>query len=209
MDSDESGLKGVIGLCGLVVPGLSMGGEESARGPCRKTSTENRARAFASAGESQLFNHWTFDKGSTRFGTRWIPAVAAGDQPSGVWKVEDAGGCTVCSQYVLVGTVGCEGAVQSWSRRDFSMNIPSWLRIISKVRTVRQAGRCGIRHEGSSELLRHHRGCRAKVIQVVRVIEGKESVIGGPIKAKPVPFLTLRINTAQIRSSLKDFIETF
>lgn len=47
-----------------------------------------------------------------------------------------------------------------------------------------------------------------KVIQVVRVIEGKESVIGrAPIKAKPVDWHTLRIQRNTIIS--KDFIETF
>ena len=47
-----------------------------------------------------------------------------------------------------------------------------------------------------------------KIIQVVRVIEGKESVLGrAAIKPKPVEWHTLRVQRNTIIS--KDFVETF
>ncbi|MBS0178143.1 MAG: hypothetical protein JSR20_05215 [Nitrospira sp.] len=197
-----------VGCVGLVVlAGLSMGGGERAWAVPKETSTE-KAEHLRQQANPQLFNHWTFDKDQLGSVPAGFTAVAAGDQPSGVWKVATQA-AVPSAPNMLVGTAGCEGCRAILIAQGFQYEYPELVVRIQQG-TDGASGQVGVVF-GMKDPQNYYAtivDVAQKVIQVVRVIEGKESVIGrAPIKAKPVDWHTLRIQRNTIIS--KDFIETF
>jgi hypothetical protein len=135
--------------------------------------------------------------------------VASGDQPGGDWKVE-AQSAAPSSPNVVLGASSCPACVELLVAQGFQYEYPE------AGRQDSSGSRCHIRAEvGVVFGLKDPKNYYATVvdmsqksIEVVRVIEGKESILGrAAIKSKPVEWHTLRVQRNTIIS--KDFVETF
>jgi hypothetical protein len=110
---------------------------------------------------------------------------------------------------VLLGTSGCDGCHEILVAQGFQYEYPELVVRIQQG-TGHAGGQVGVVF-GMKDALNYYAtvvDVSQKTIQVVRVVEGKESVLGrAAIKAKPVEWHTLRVQRNTIIS--KDFIETF
>lgn len=196
------------GAAGLVLAAvLSTGLMGTAWAVPKETSTE-KAEHLRQQANPQLFNHWTFDKDQIGSVPSGFIAVMSGDQQSGGWKVE-AQAAVPSSPNMLVGTSSCDHCRAILVAQGFQYEYPELV-----VRLQQPAdggsGQVGVVF-GMKDPQNYYAtlvDVSQKVIQVVRVIEGKESVLGrAPIKSKPVEWHTLRMQRNTIIS--KDFVETF
>ncbi len=197
-----------LGCFGLVLlVGWSMGAAGTAWAVPKETSTE-KAEHLRQQANPQLFNHWTFDKDQVGSVPSGFIAVASGDQQHGGWKVE-AQAAVPSSPNMLVGTSGCESCRAILVAQGFQYEYPELVVRIQQP-TDGVSGQVGVVF-GMKDPQNYYAtivDISQKVIQVVRVIGGKESVIGrAPIKSKPVDWHTLRVQRNTIIS--KDFVETF
>lgn len=173
-----------------------------------KETTTEKAEHLRQQANPQLFNHWTFDKDQVGSVPSGFTALASGDQQSGGWKVE-AQAAAPSSPNMLVGTSSCEHCRALLVAQGFQYEYPE---LVVRIQQPADggAGQVGVVF-GMKDPQNYYAtivDISQKVIQVVRVIEGKESVIGrAPIKSKPVDWHTLRVQRNTIIS--KDFVETF
>lgn len=187
--------------------GVLAGGIEMAGAVSKETSTE-KAEHLRQQANPQLFNDWTFDKDEVGSFPSGFTAVASKDQQGGMWKVE-AQTAVPSAPNVLLGTSGCAGCVEILIAQGFQYEYPELVVRIQQG-AGSAAGQVGVVF-GMKDPQNYYAtvvDLSQKVIQVVRVIDGKESVIGrAAIKAKPVEWHTLRVQRNTIIS--KDFVETF
>jgi hypothetical protein len=191
----------------MMLAGLLAGGAEMARAVQKETSAE-KAEHLRQQASPNLFNDWTFDKDQIGAVPRGFTAVAAGDQGRGVWKVE-AQQAAPSSPNVLFGTSGCAACVELLVAQGFEYEYPDLVVRIHQG-TVAASGQVGVVF-GMKDLRNYYAtivDLPQKSLEVVRVMEGKESVLGRvALKAKPVEWHTLRVQRNTIIS--KDFVETF
>ncbi len=198
----------VLGCVGIAAfAGMLAGGIEMAGAVPKETSTE-KAEHLRQQANPQLFNDWTFDKDEVGSVPHGFKAVASGAQPGGVWKVE-AQTAVPSAPNVLLGTSGCAGCNEILVAQGFQYEYPELVVRIQQGASS-ATGQVGVVF-GMKDAQNYYAtvvDVSQKVIQVVRVIDGKESVIGrAAIKAKPVEWHTLRVQRNTIIS--KDFVETF
>jgi hypothetical protein len=187
--------------------GVLAGGVGTAWAVPKETSTE-KAEHLRQQANPQLFNDWTFDKDEVGSLPKGFAAVASGEQGGGSWKVE-AQSAVPSAPNVLLGTSGCGGCNEILVAQGFQYEYPDLVVRIQQG-AGHAAGQVGVVF-GMKDPQNYYAtvvDLAQKVIQVVRVIDGKESVIGrAAIKAKPVEWHTLRVQRNTIIS--KDFVETF
>ncbi|MGC3973581.1 MAG: hypothetical protein QM771_04260 [Nitrospira sp.] len=191
----------------VAVAGMLGGGMETAWAVPKETSTE-KAEHLRQQANPQLFNDWTFDKDEVGGIPKGFVAVASGEQRADSWKVE-AQAAVPSAPNVLLGTSGCTGCQAMLVAQGFQYEYPDL------VVRIQQGGGAAAGQVGVVFGMRDAQNYYAtvvdvpqKMIQVVRVIEGKESVLGrAAIKPKPVEWHTLRVQRNTIIS--KDFVETF
>jgi hypothetical protein len=187
--------------------GVLAGGVGTAWAVPKETSTE-KAEHLRQQANPQLFNDWTFDKDEVGSLPKGFAAVASGEQRGGSWKVE-AQSAVPSAPNVLLGTSGCGGCNEILVAQGFQYEYPDLVVRIQQG-VGHAAGQVGVVF-GMKDPQNYYAtvvDLAQKVIQVVRVIDGKESVIGrAAIKAKPVEWHTLRVQRNTIIS--KDFVETF
>lgn len=194
-----------VGVAAVV--GVLAGGMETAWAVPKETSTE-KAEHLRQQANPQLFNDWTFDKDEVGAIPKGFVAVTSGDQRPGSWKVE-AQAAVPSAPNVLLGTSGCGGCQEILVAQGFQYEYPDL------VVRIQQGGGAATGQVGVVFGMKDAQNYYAtvvdvsqKIIQVVRVIEGKESVLGrAAIKPKPVEWHTLRVQRNTIIS--KDFVETF
>ncbi len=187
--------------------GVLAGGVGTAWAVPKETSTE-KAEHLRQQANPQLFNDWTFDKDEVGSLPKGFATVASGEQRGGSWKVE-AQSAVPSAPNVLLGTSGCGGCNEILVAQGFQYEYPDLVVRIQQG-AGHAAGQVGVVF-GMKDPQNYYAtvvDLAQKVIQVVRVIDGKESVIGrAAIKAKPVEWHTLRVQRNTIIS--KDFVETF
>ncbi len=173
----------------------------------KETSTE-KAEHLRQQANPQLFNDWTFDKDQVGGVPRGFLAVASGDQPGGAWKVE-AQPAAPSSPNVVLGASSCHACVELLVAQGFQYEYPE---VVVRIRQGADAtsGQVGVVF-GLKDAKNYYAtvvDLSQKSIEVVRVIEGKESILGrASMKVKPVEWHTLRVQRNTIIS--KDFVETF
>lgn len=173
----------------------------------KETSTE-KAEHLRQQANPQLFNDWTFDKDQVGGVPRGFLAVASGDQPGGAWKVE-AQPAAPSSPNVVLGASSCHACVELLVAQGFQYEYPE---VVVRIRQGADAtsGQVGVVFGLKDEKNYYATvvDLSQKSIEVVRVIEGKESILGRALmKVKPVEWHTLRVQRNTIIS--KDFVETF
>lgn len=173
----------------------------------KETSTE-KAEHLRQQANPQLFNDWTFDKDQVGGVPRGFLAVASGDQPGGAWKVE-AQPAAPSSPNVVLGASSCHACVELLVAQGFQYEYPE---VVVRIRQGADStsGQVGVVF-GLRDAKNYYAtvvDLSQKSIEVVRVIEGKESILGrASMKVKPVEWHTLRVQRNTIIS--KDFVETF
>ncbi|GAB1724859.1 MAG: hypothetical protein GDA65_15610 [Nitrospira sp. CR1.1] len=191
----------------VAVAGVLAGGTGTAWAVPKETSKE-KAEHLRQQANPQLFNDWTFDKDEVGSVPKGFAAVASGEQRRGSWKVE-AQSAVPSAPNVLLGTSGCGGCHEILVAEGFQYEYPDLVVRIQQG-AGQSAGQVGVVF-GVRDALNYYAtvvDVSQKTIQVVRVIEGKESVLGrAAIKPKPVDWHTLRVQRNTIIS--KDFVETF
>lgn len=205
--STRGGLKR-LGCFGMVLfAGWTLGAASPAWAVPKETSTE-KAEHLRQQANPQLFNHWTFDKDQVGAVPSGFVAVATSDQQHGGWKVE-AQASVPSSPNMLMGTSGCESCRAILVAQGFQYEYPELVVRIQQP-SGGESGKVGVVF-GMKDPQNYYAtivDISQKMIQVVRVIEGKESVLGkAPIKSKPVDWHTLRVQRNTIIS--KDFVETY
>ena len=191
----------------VVVAGVLTSGIGTAWAVPKETSTE-KAEHLRQQANPQLFNDWTFDKDEVGAIPKGFVAVASGDQQAGSWKVE-AQAAVPSAPNVVLGTSSCGGCHEMLVAQGFQYEYPDLVVRIQQGAGA-AAGQVGVVF-GMKDAQNYYAtlvDVSQKIIQVVRVIDGKESVLGrGAIKVKPVEWHTLRVQRNTIIS--KDFVETF
>ncbi|MCW5798160.1 MAG: hypothetical protein LZF60_220049 [Nitrospira sp.] len=191
----------------VAVAGVLAGGIGTAWAVPKETSKE-KAEHLRQQANPQLFNDWTFDKDDVGSIPKGFVPVASGDQQAGSWKVE-AQAAVPSAPNVLLGTSGCGGCHEILVAQGFQYEYPDLVVRIQQGAGL-AAGQVGVVF-GMKDAQNYYAtvvDIAQKTIQVVRVIDGKESVLGrAAIKVKPVEWHTLRVQRNTIIS--KDFVETF
>lgn len=191
----------------VVFTGVLASGRELAWAVPKETSAE-KAEHLRQQANPQLFNDWTFDKDQIGAIPGGFIAVASGEQLGGAWKVETQPAAP-SSPNVLFGASGCPACVELLVAEGFQYEYPDLVVRIHQG-TEAASGQVGVVF-GMKDPKNYYAtvvDLSKKAIEVVRVIEGKESILGrAPLKAKPVEWHTLRVQRNTIIS--KDFVETF
>ncbi|MDL1888171.1 hypothetical protein FBQ96_01075 [Nitrospirales bacterium NOB] len=173
----------------------------------KETSAEKAERLHQQASPG-LFNAWTFDRDTVGEVPKGFVVMATGQESGGTWKIEAQSG-SPSSPHVLVGTSQCATCVELLVAQGFQYEYPEL------VLRLHQGSQAASGQVGVVFGLKDQKNFYATVvdlaqqsIEVVRVIDGNETVIGrGALKVKPVEWHTLRVQRNTIIS--KDFIETF
>jgi len=196
------GCVGIIALMGL----LPVVAKKAWAVP-RETSDE-KAEHLRQQANPELFNAWTFDKDQVGEVPKGFTVMALGTQPGGMWKVETQPAAP-SSPNVLLGVSSCATCVELLVARGFQYEYPE-LTIRIHQGTGASPGQVGVLFgmKDPKNFYATMVDFAQKSIEVVRVIDGVESVIGrAELKVKPVEWHTLRVQRNTIIS--KDFIEAF
>ena len=153
-----------------------------------------------------LFNFWNFDTQVTGTSPDGFVAITIGEGPGAKWSVEAE--VTAPSRPNSVrGTSTCAECVQLLIAQGFNYEYPD---LAVRLSRAEGHGRSGVVF-GVKDRMNFYAAVvdlSRNTLQVIRVIEGKETVIGQTtLKPKPVDWHTLRVQRNTIIS--KDFIETF
>jgi hypothetical protein len=191
----------------LLVMALSMYWPSEAWAVLRETPAE-KAEHLRQQANPQLFNDWTFDQDLVGELPRGFTVLATGERSAGSWKIE-AQPASPSSPNVVLGMSPCATCVELLVAQGFQYEYPD---LVIRIHQGADAapGQVGIvfglqdpRNYYATVVDLSH-----MVIEVVRMIEGKESVLGrAALKVKPVEWHTLRVQRNTIIS--KDFVETF
>lgn len=192
---------------GILILGLSGYGVGETWAVPKESSAE-KAEHLRQQANPQLFNDWTFDKDAVGEFPKGFTMLATGEGSNGIWRIE-AQSASPSSPHVVLGKSGCETCVELLVAQGFQYEYPDLvIRIHQGAGSA--PGEMGIVFglKDSSNYYATVVDLPHKAIQVVRVIDGKESVLGrATIKVKPVEWHTLRVQRNTIIS--KDFVETF
>lgn len=190
----------------VLVMGLSMYGPRETWAVSKETSAE-KAEHLRQQANPQLFNDWTFDKDQVGELPKGFTVLAAGEQSDGSWKIQ-AQPTSPSAPNVVLGMSSCATCVELLVAQGFQYEYPDLVIRIHQAAgaTTGQAGIVfGLKN--STNYYAAVVDLARKAIEVVRVIEGKESVLGrATLKVKPVEWHTLRVQRNTIIS--KDFVET-
>ena len=174
----------------------------------KETSAE-KAEHLRQQANPKLFNDWTFDQDQVGEVPKGFTVLAAGEQSGGTWTIE-AQPRHPPLQMPCSGIPQAVPPASSYSsRRDFNMNILNWSSVFTS-RPVPASGEAGVVFgmKDPKNFYATVGGRSQQTIEIVRVIDGNESVLGrAALKVKPVEWHTLRVQRNTIIS--KDFIETF
>ena len=191
----------------MMLAGWLAGAADVALAVPKETSTE-KAEHLRQQANPQLFNDWVFDKDQVGAVPTGFAAMAPRDQPGGAWKVESQS-TAPSSPNVLLGSSGCAACVEILVAQGFQYEYPDLVVRIQQG-AGSASGQAGV-VLGMKDSKNYYAiivDFSQKTIEIVRVIEGKESVLGrASLKAKPVEWHTLRVQRNTIIS--KDFVETF
>jgi hypothetical protein len=172
----------------------------------KETSAE-KAEHLRQQANPQLFNDWTFDKDQVGELPKGFTVLAAGEQSDSSWKIQ-AQPTSPSAPNVVRGMSSCATCVELLVAQGFQYEYPDLVIRIHQAAgaTTGQAGIVfGLKN--STNYYAAVVDLARKAIEVVRVIEGKESVLGrATLKVKPVEWHTLRVQRNTIIS--KDFVET-
>jgi len=194
-------------LAALLGIGLSMYGHREAWAVPKETSAE-KAEHLRQQANPQLFNDWTFDKDPVGEVPRGFTRLSAGEPSDGSWKII-AQSASPSSPNVVRGVSPCATCVELLVAQGFQYEYPD---LVIRIHQGAGAapGQVGVVFglKDPSNYYATVVDLSHKVIEVVRVIDGKESVLGrAALKVKPVEWHTLRVQRNTIIS--KDFVETF
>ena len=169
-----------------------------------ETTTE-KAENLEKQVKGGLFNFWNFDKQPTGKAPHGFGAATYGDGPEGLWTVE-AEPTAPSSPNAVVAVSACAACSQLLIAQDFKYEYPD---VAVRLHHVKGQGSIGIVF-GLKDQMNFYAALvdlSGKTLRVVRVVGGKESVLGeAPLKVKPVEWHTFRVQRNTIIS--KDFIET-
>jgi hypothetical protein len=187
--------------------GLSLYSSREAWAIQKETSAE-KAEHLRQQANPQLFNDWTFDKDQAGELPRGFTRLTIGGQSGGSWKIE-AQPASPSAPNVVLGMSPCATCVEILVAQGFQYEYPDLV-----IRIHQEAGAAPGQVGIVFGLLDHSNyyatvvDLSHKSIEVVRVINGKESLLGrATLKVKPVEWHTLRVQRNTIIS--KDFVETF
>jgi len=192
----------VAGLAGLLA---GAAGEVWA---VQKETSAEKAEHLRQQINPDLFRAWTFDKDQVGQVPKGFTVLTEGEQPGGVWKIETQP-TAPSSPHVLSGVSHCAACFELLVAQEFQYEYPELvIRIHQGTGTA--SGQAGVVFG-----MKDHKNFYAtvvdlskKIIEIVRVIDGNESVLGrAALKVKPVEWHTLRVQRNTIIS--KDVIQTF
>ncbi len=192
---------GVAALAGLLVGGA---GETWA---VQKETSAEKAEHLRQQANPELFNDWTFDKDQVGEVPKGFTVLATEGQSAGAWKIETQP-TPPSSPNVVLGVSRCATCVQLLVAQGFQYEYPD---LVIRIRQGVGAtpGQVGVVF-GMKDPKNYYAtvvDLSQKAIEVVRVIDGKESVLGrAALRVKQVEWHTLRVQRNTIIS--KDFVET-
>ncbi len=192
-----------VAVCAV---GLWVGGPEETWAVPKETSAE-KAEHLRQQANPDLFNDWTFDKDQVGEVPSGFTRLAAKEQSGGTWKIE-AQATTPSTPNALFGASRCATCVEVLVAQGFQYEYPDLVIRIHQA-AGSTSGQVGVVF-GLKDLKNYYAAMvdlSQKAIEVVRVIDGKESILGrAGLKVKPVEWHTLRVQRNTIIS--KDFVET-
>jgi hypothetical protein len=195
-----------VGVAAFVV-GLWMGEPTKTWAVPKETSAE-KAEHLRQQANPNLFNDWTFDKDQVGEVPQGFKVLAAEEQSGGSWKIETQA-ATPSTPNALFGSSHCATCVEVLVAQGFQYEYPDLVIRIHQG-DASTSGQVGVVF-ALKDVKNYYAAMvnlSQKAIEVVRVIDGHESVIGrGGLKVKPVEWHTLRVQRNTIIS--KDFVETF
>lgn len=172
----------------------------------QKETTAEKAENLEKQVKGGLFNFWTFDKQPPGGMPQGFTAVTYGEGREGSWTIE-AEPAAPSAPHALIAVSACTGCSQLLIAQDFKYEYPD---LAVRFRQAGGQGSIGVLF-GLTDQMNFYAALvdlSAKTLRVVRVVGGKETVLGeAPLKAKPVEWHTFRVQRNTIIS--KDFIETF
>ncbi len=194
-------------LAAFVMTGPWVAGPGAAWAVSKETHAE-KAEHLRQQANPELFNDWTFDKDSLgQLPGGFTVLATTGQQSGGSWKVE-AEAAPPSSPHVLRGVSQCATCVELLVAKGFQYEYPDLVIRIHEGAASTQ-GQVGVVFslKDSNNYYATIVDLSHKALEVVRVIDGKESVLGRAVlKLKPVEWHTLRVTRNTIIS--KDFVET-
>jgi hypothetical protein len=184
-----------------------MGASEELWALQKETSAE-KAEHLRQQINPDLFRAWTFDKDQVGAVPKGFTVVTSVEQPGAVWKIETQP-TAPSSPHVLGGVSHCPSCLELLIAKGFQYEYPE-LVIRIHAGAGGASGQAGVLFG-----MKDHKNFYAtvvdlskKTIEIVRVIDGNESVLGrAALKVKPVEWHTLRVQRNTIIS--KDVIQTF
>ena len=194
-------------LAVVLILGLSGDRAGDAWAVTRESSAE-KAEHLRQQANPQLFNDWTFDKDSIGDVPKGFSVLGEGEASGSAWKIEEHP-ASPSSPHVVLGRSGCAACVELLVAQGFQYEYPD---LVIRIRqgAGTPPGEVGLVFglKDSNNYYATVVDLPRKTIQVVRVVDGKETVLGRAlIKVKPVEWHTLRVQRNTIIS--KDFVETF
>lgn len=194
-------------LAVAVLVGFVTGAAGEVRAVQKETSAE-KAEHLRQQINPDLFRAWTFDKDQVGEVPKGFSVLTAGGQPGGVWKIETQP-TAPSSPHVLSGASHCAACLELLVAQEFQYEYPEL------VIRIHQGAGAASGQAGVVFGMKDHKNFYAtvvdlskKTIEIVRVIDGNESVLGrAALKVKPVEWHTLRVQRNTIIS--KDVIQTF
>jgi hypothetical protein len=172
-----------------------------------ETSAE-KAEHLKQQANPGLFKTWNFDKDHAGELPAGFSVAAAAARPGATWKVQTQG-TAPSSPHVLSGTSNCSSCMELLVADGLQYEYPD-LAVRIYAEGAASPGRVGVAFgmKDSNNFYATVVDLAGKSLEVVRVVEGKESVLGrASLKTKPVDWHSLRVQRNTIIS--KDFIETF
>ena len=172
----------------------------------QKETTAEKAENLEKQVKGGLFNFWNFDKQSSGGIPQGFAAATYGEGPEGSWRIE-AAPAAPSPPHAVLAVSSCTACSQLLIAQDFKYEYPD---LAVRFRQASGQGSIGVLF-GLTDQMNFYAALvdlSGKTLRVVRVVEGKETVLGeAPLKAKPVEWHTFRVQRNTIIS--KDFIETF
>jgi hypothetical protein len=172
----------------------------------QKETTAEKAENLEKQVKGGLFNFWEFDKQPPGGMPQGFVAVTYGEGQEGQWRIE-AEPAAPSSPHAVVAVSTCAACSQLLIAKDFRYEYPD---LAVRLRQAGGQGSIGMVF-GLKDRMNFYAtmvDLSGKTLRVVRVLEGKETVLGeAPLKMKPVEWHTFRVQRNTIIS--KDFIETF
>jgi hypothetical protein len=172
----------------------------------QKETTTEKAQNLERQVKGGLFNFWDFDKQAPGGTPQGFAVMTYGEGPVGSWTVQADPTAPSTPQAVLAVST-CAACSQLLIAQDFQYEYPD---LAVRLRQTEGQGSVGMVF-GLKDPMNFYAALvdlSGKTLRVVRVVGGKESVLGeAPLKMKPVEWHTFRVQRNTIIS--KDFIETF